>query len=88
VWGRWADDSSSFLLTSSLAIRVNRQSFGSYLMIYDAISYSFTKTSLFKIQSVGYAVRFEERSSRNTALRFATDGVLLREAMSDPDLKR
>ena len=38
--------------------------------------------------AVGYAVRFEERSSRQTALRFATDGVLLREAMSDPDLKR
>jgi len=37
---------------------------------------------------VGYAVRFDESSSERTAIRFATDGVLLREAMGDPDLKR
>lgn len=37
---------------------------------------------------VGYAVRFEDVSSPATRLRFATDGLLLREAVSDPLLSR
>ena len=38
---------------------------------------------------VGYAVRFDDRCDpQRTAVRYATDGVLLREAMGDPDLKR
>ena len=37
---------------------------------------------------VGYAVRFDECCSRETRLKYMTDGMLLREAMSDPLLSR
>lgn len=34
--------------------------------------------------TVGYTIRFEDISSSETVLKFLTDGMLLREAMSDP----
>lgn len=37
---------------------------------------------------VGYAVRFDERSSRATRLKYVTDGLLLREALLDGELRR
>ncbi|GMI17832.1 hypothetical protein TrLO_g14158 [Triparma laevis f. longispina] len=37
---------------------------------------------------VGYTIRFEDVTSNNTVLKFMTDGMLLREAMSDPLLSR
>ena len=37
---------------------------------------------------VGYCVRFEEQTSAATRLRYMTDGMLLREAMIDPLLRR
>jgi HrpA-like RNA helicase len=37
---------------------------------------------------VGYSVRFDEKSSANTKIRFVTDGMLLREVLSDPKLSR
>ncbi|CAN0339046.1 unnamed protein product, partial [Hapterophycus canaliculatus] len=33
---------------------------------------------------VGYTVRFDDRTSRSTRIKYMTDGVLLREAMGDP----
>lgn len=36
---------------------------------------------------VGYAVRFDDASGPDTVLKYLTDGMLLREAMSDPVLK-
>jgi len=33
---------------------------------------------------VGYLIRFEDKTSQDTILKFLTDGMLLREAMSDP----
>lgn len=39
-------------------------------------------------QQVGYCIRFEDHTSPNTFLKYMTDGMLLREAMTDPDLSR
>lgn len=38
-------------------------------------------------QEVGYTIRFEDKTSEKTLLKYMTDGMLLREAMSDPDLR-
>ena len=37
---------------------------------------------------VGYTVRFEDMTSGNTRIKYMTDGMLLREAIQDPLLKR
>ncbi|GMM50862.1 DEAH-box ATP-dependent RNA helicase [Starmerella bacillaris] len=39
-------------------------------------------------QQVGYNIRFDDKTSASTRLRYMTDGMLLREAMSDPDMSR
>ncbi|WIA09143.1 hypothetical protein OEZ85_008554 [Tetradesmus obliquus] len=39
-------------------------------------------------EEVGYSIRFEECSSNKTIIKFLTDGMLLREAMSDPLMER
>lgn len=39
-------------------------------------------------EEVGYTIRFDDKSSSNTRLKYLTDGMLLREAMSDPLLSR
>ena len=39
-------------------------------------------------QQVGYTIRFEDLTCHDTILKFMTDGMLLREAMSDPNLNR
>ncbi|KAF7723566.1 DEAH-box RNA helicase prp16 [Apophysomyces ossiformis] len=37
---------------------------------------------------VGYTIRFEDQTSENTLIRYMTDGILLRESMSSPDLEQ
>jgi ATP-dependent helicase HrpA len=37
---------------------------------------------------VGYQVRFEDRTSKETRVKFMTDGILLAETQGDPDLKQ
>ena len=37
---------------------------------------------------VGYTIRFEDKSSQYTRLKYMTDGMLLRESMNDPELNR
>jgi pre-mRNA-splicing factor ATP-dependent RNA helicase DHX15/PRP43 len=39
-------------------------------------------------EEVGYSIRFEEKSGPKTILKYMTDGMLLREAMTDHDLTR
>lgn len=39
-------------------------------------------------QQVGYTIRFEDCSGPETVIKFLTDGMLLREAMTDPKLSR
>ena len=34
--------------------------------------------------TVGYTIRFEDKSGPDTRLKYLTDGMLLRESMSDP----
>ena len=38
-------------------------------------------------QEVGYTIRFEDNSSERTIVKYMTDGMLLREFLSEPDLK-
>ena len=37
---------------------------------------------------VGYSVRFDDTSCADTRIRYLTDGMLVREALTDPDLRR
>ncbi|ORM39597.1 Pre-mRNA-splicing factor ATP-dependent RNA helicase DEAH1 [Babesia sp. Xinjiang] len=37
-------------------------------------------------QEVGYTIRFEDCTSSNTVVKYMTDGMLLREMMTEPDL--
>ncbi|KAB1207796.1 putative pre-mRNA-splicing factor ATP-dependent RNA helicase [Morella rubra] len=37
---------------------------------------------------VGYAIRFEDRTSERTCIKYLTDGVLLRESLSNPELNQ
>jgi pre-mRNA-splicing factor ATP-dependent RNA helicase DHX38/PRP16 len=37
---------------------------------------------------VGYAIRFEDCTSKDTVIKYMTDGVLLRESLVEPDLDR
>lgn len=39
-------------------------------------------------QHVGYTIRFDDKTDQSTHLKFMTDGMLLREAMTDPLLER
>ncbi|KAI1084541.1 P-loop containing nucleoside triphosphate hydrolase protein [Whalleya microplaca] len=39
-------------------------------------------------EQVGYSIRFEDKTSSNTILKYMTDGMLLREAMHDHDMSR
>ncbi|KAK3228876.1 hypothetical protein Dsin_000757 [Dipteronia sinensis] len=39
-------------------------------------------------EEVGYAIRFEDRTSERTHIKYLTDGVLLRESLSNPDLSQ
>jgi len=38
-------------------------------------------------EEVGYTIRFEDCTTNDTVLKFMTDGMLLREAMSDSTLR-
>jgi pre-mRNA-splicing factor ATP-dependent RNA helicase DHX38/PRP16 len=39
-------------------------------------------------EEVGYAIRFEDCTSNNTVIKYMTDGILLRESLTEPDLDR
>jgi pre-mRNA-splicing factor ATP-dependent RNA helicase DHX15/PRP43 len=39
-------------------------------------------------EQCGYSVRFDDTTSERTVLTYMTDGMLLREAMTDPSLDR
>ncbi|KAI1434451.1 hypothetical protein GGR50DRAFT_662533 [Xylaria sp. CBS 124048] len=39
-------------------------------------------------QEVGYTIRFEDKTSPSTRIKYMTDGMLQREILIDPDLKR
>ncbi|EPY23027.1 pre-mRNA-splicing factor ATP-dependent RNA helicase DHX15/PRP43 [Strigomonas culicis] len=39
-------------------------------------------------EEVGYTIRFDDKSCEKTRLKYLTDGMLLREAMSDPLLRK
>lgn len=39
-------------------------------------------------QQVGYTIRFEDTTSDKTVIKYMTDGILLRESLSDPELER
>lgn len=37
-------------------------------------------------EEVGYSIRFEDCTSQSTIIKYCTDGMLLREALLDPDV--
>lgn len=37
---------------------------------------------------VGYSIRFEDLTSKETIIKYMTDGVLLRESLNDPDVEQ
>ena len=37
---------------------------------------------------MGYAIRFEDLTSKDTLIKYMTDGVLLRESLQDSDLEK
>eukprot|EP00871_Galdieria_phlegrea_P004936 jgi/Galph1/5443/GphlegSOOS_G4026.1 len=39
-------------------------------------------------KEVGYAIRFEDFTSEKTVIKYMTDGILLRESLTDPDLEK
>lgn len=39
-------------------------------------------------EEVGYAIRFEDRTSDKTCIKYLTDGLLLRESLSNPELNQ
>ena len=39
-------------------------------------------------EEVGYAIRFEDCTSERTLIKYMTDGILLRESLTEPDLDR
>lgn len=39
-------------------------------------------------EEVGFTIRFEDCTSKNTLIKYMTDGMLLREALVDPDLEQ
>ena len=39
-------------------------------------------------EQVGYSIRFDDKTSQSTILKYMTDGMLLREAMHDPEMSR
>ncbi|KAL7248830.1 hypothetical protein ACSBR1_011080 [Camellia fascicularis] len=39
-------------------------------------------------EEVGYAIRFEDRTSEKTCIKYLIDGVLLRESLSNPELNQ
>lgn len=46
------------------------------------------ETGLFLGDEVGYSIRFDNCTSSKTCIKFMTDGILVRETMSDPLLSR
>ena len=42
---------------------------------------------MFSGNQVGYSIRFEDCTSERTVIKYMTDGMLLREFLSEPDLK-
>lgn len=47
-----------------------------------------SSTALPPPSQVGYSIRFEDCTSSDTLIKYMTDGVLLRETLTEPDLDR
>jgi ATP-dependent RNA helicase DHX8/PRP22 len=39
-------------------------------------------------EEIGYSIRFEDLTSPQTIIKYCTDGMLLREALLDPDMSQ
>ena len=37
-------------------------------------------------EEIGYSIRFEDCTSNSTVIKYMTDGMLLREALLDPEM--
>ena len=73
----------------SVAKRVADEMDGEYLLGALSLVDSSTRFSVPLGKQVGYSIRFEDMTEPGTTfLKYMTDGMLLREAMNDPDLNR
>ncbi len=57
-----------------------------YIGVHKADYYLSSTISLCPGNQVGYSIRFEDCTSERTVIKYMTDGMLLREFLSEPDL--
>ena len=73
---------SHTLLTIRFCVVMRRSSIKLRVHVYISVC-----TIVVILPQVGYSIRFEDCTSERTVVKYMTDGMLLREFLSEPDLE-